>query len=45
MYEFIIENRQTLEIDIIFGRNVKNAFERAYLLPFEWNVLSADYID
>lgn len=45
MYEFIIENRQTLEIDIIFGRNVKNAFERAHLLPFEWNVLSADYID
>ena len=45
MYEFIIENRQTLEIDVIFGRNVKNAFERANLLPFEWSILSADYID
>lgn len=45
MYEFIIENRQTLEIDIIFGRNTKNAFERAHLLPIEWRVLSADYVD
>lgn len=45
MYEIIIENRQTLEIDIIYGRNVKNAFERAKLNPYEWNVLSTDYID
>lgn len=45
MYEFTIENRQTLEIDVIFGRNVKDAFKRANLLPFEWNVIRADYID
>ena len=45
MYEFTIENKQTLEIDIIFGRNAKNAFERAKLLPYEWVVLGAEYID
>lgn len=45
MFEYTIENRQTLEIDIIFGYSIKNAFERAHLLPFEWNVLGADYID
>lgn len=45
MYEYIIENKQTLEIDVIFGRNVKNAFERAKLLPYEWVVLAADYVD
>lgn len=45
MYEIIIENRQTLELDIIYGRNVKNAFERAKLNVCEWNVLGADYID
>ena len=45
MYEFTIENKQILEIDIIFGRNAKNAFERAKLIPCEWNVLNADYID
>ena len=45
MYEIIIENRQTLEMDIIYGRNVKNAFERAKLNAYEWNVLGAEYID
>lgn len=45
MYEYTIENKQTLEIDIIFGYNVKNAFDRAKLLPFEWVVLGSEYID
>lgn len=45
MYEFTIENRQTLELDIIYGRNIKNAFERAKLNTYEWNVLGAEYID
>ena len=45
MYEYTIENRQTLELDIIFGYNVKDAFKRANLLPFEWDVLCAEYID
>ena len=45
MYEYTIENRQTLEMDIIFGYNVKDAFKRANLLPFEWNVLGAEYVD
>ena len=45
MYEYIIENRKTLEVNIIFGRNINKAFERAKLIPCEWNVLNADYID
>ena len=45
MYEFIIENRQTLEIDVIYGRSAKNAFEKAKLLPYEWNILSREYVD
>jgi hypothetical protein len=45
MYEYTIENRQTLELDIIFGRDAKDAFRRANLLPFEWNVIYAEYAD
>ena len=45
MYEIIIENRQTLELDVIYGRNVKNAFERAKLNAYEWNVLNVEYVD
>ena len=45
MYEVIIQNRNTLKIDIIYGRNAKNAFERSKLNPHEWDVLNVDYID
>lgn len=45
MYEYTIENKQTLELDIIFGYTAKDAFERAKLLPFEWVVLGREYID
>ena len=45
MYEYIIENKQTLETNVIFGRNATKAFERAKLNPNEWEVLNADYVD
>ena len=45
MYEYTIENRNTKEIEIIFGRNATKAFERAKLNPNEWEVLNADYVD
>lgn len=45
MYEYIIENKQTLELNTIFGYSAKNAFDRAKLLPFEWVVLGSEYVD
>lgn len=31
MYEFIIENKNTSELNIIFGRNIIKAMEKAKL--------------
>lgn len=45
MYEFTIENNQTLEADVIFGYNAKDAFNRAKITPIEWTVVAVDYVD
>jgi hypothetical protein len=45
MYEYIIENNQTLETDVIFGYNAKDAFKRAKISPIDWTVVAVDYID
>lgn len=45
MYEFIIENKSTSELNIIFGRNIIKAMDKAKLNLADWTVVSADYID
>lgn len=45
MYEYTLENKLTKEIEIIFGRTIAKALERAKLTATEWNVLDAEYID
>ena len=45
MYEYIIENNQTLETNVIFGYDMTSAFRKAKLNPAEWVVLDREYID
>ena len=45
MYEYRISNLATGKEEILFGRDINNAFRRAKLNPAEWVVYSREYID
>lgn len=45
MWEINIRNKETGELDVIFGHNAKDAFNRMNLNADEWFILNEIYID
>ena len=45
MYEFYITNLASGTEEIIFGRDLADAYKRANLHPAEWVVWGREYID
>ena len=45
MYEYEIKNKNTNEIEYVFGYSLNDACRRSKLEPDEWIILSRDYID
>ena len=45
MWEIDIKNKISGELDIIFGYNITDAFQRYNLNPNEWIILNTIYVD
>ena len=45
MYEYEIKNKNTNEIEYVFGYSLNDACRRSKLEPNDWIILSKDYID
>ena len=45
MYEYYILNKKTQEQEVIFGRTLRHACERAHLDLTEWELIDRVYAD